>query len=590
MENLPNTLPSFAWHFIKKHKLAFFVFFTAPLLSIAEAVVMPYAFKMVIDAFTYYDQNRAMIMEAITFPIYLIVGSWCVLIIGCRLQEWWQIFLFPKVEADMRMCVTKHVINHSYTYFSNNLSGNIANKIADIPRVMDALSTALRWQVISTFGVIAATLVMAFLISATIALIIAFWVMIDIMVSLCFVRYINTASTQNAEDKSELSGRIVDTITNILSTKLFAKKYHELQYIQTSQLKEQRSNIKIKGRMLVFHTAVDWPVTVMWGVLGYVLIDFWQAELITTGDMVFIFSAIWGIMFRLWFLGEALAGMFKDYGTGAQALTILLKPHDIIDKVDEKILRVPHGCIQLKNVVFQYNADKTIFNNKTITIEAGEKVGLVGFSGSGKTTFVHLLLRFFDIQSGTITIDGQNIAEVTQDSLRKNIAMIPQDPSLFHRSLMDNIRYGNLEASDEEVIQVAKKAHCHDFIEQLPEKYETQVGERGIKLSGGQRQRIAIARAMLKQAPILILDEATSALDSITERHIQAALRNLSKAQTTIVIAHRLSTLSDMNRILVFDDGKIIEDGTHEALLALNGHYTKMWNMQMDGFLPEKNN
>ncbi|MDP3641171.1 MAG: ABC transporter ATP-binding protein, partial [Alphaproteobacteria bacterium] len=353
---------------------------------------------------------------------------------------------------------------------SNNLSGNIANKIADIPRVIDSLSTALRWQVISAFGVIVATLIIAFSISHIIALIIGLWVLIDILVSLSFVRYINTANTQNAEDKSDLSGRIVDTITNILSTKLFAKRYHELQNIQYSQLNEQRSNIKVKRRMLVFHTAVDWPVTIMWGFLGYILIDFWKAERITTGDMVFIFNAIWGIMFRLWFLGEALAGMFKDYGTGAQALSVLLKPHDITDTMNAKALTVPHGCIEFQDVHFQYNEHKTIFHNKTMTIKPGEKVGLVGFSGSGKTTFVHLLLRFFDIQSGTITIDGQNIAEVTQDSLRENIAMIPQDPSLFHRSLMDNIRYGNMDASDEDVIQAAKQAHCHEFIEQLPEK------------------------------------------------------------------------------------------------------------------------
>lgn len=339
--------------------------------------------------------------------------------------------------------------------------------------------------------------------------------------------------------------------------------------------------------MLVFHTFVDFPVTVMWGFMGYVLIDFWQTEKITTGDMVFIFNAIWGIMFRLWFLGEALAGMFKDYGTGSQALTILLKQHEIKDKPNAEVLDAPNGSIKLKEVNFQYNKHKNIFINKSIAIKPGEKVGLVGFSGSGKTTFVHLLLRFFDIQSGTITIDGQNIVEVTQDSLRANIAMIPQDPSLFHRSLMDNIRYGNMDATDEDVIQAAKQAHCHDFIEQLPEKYNTEVGERGIKISGGQRQRIAIARAMLKRAPILILDVATSALDSVTERHIQAALRNLSKKQTTIVIAHRLSTLADMNRILVFDDGNIIEDGTHEELLTLNGHYASMWNMQANGFLPE---
>ena len=587
MEILPTTLHSFAWHFIKKHKLAFFVFFTAPLLSISEAVIMPYAFKIAIDAFSQYDQNRSMIMEALTLPIYMIVGSWCTLIIGCRLQEWWQTSVLPKVESDIRMSVTKYVINHSYTFFSNHLSGNIANKIADIPRVIDTLSTALRWHVIASFSVIVATLIMALTISPIIASIIGLWVVVDILVSLSFVRYINTVSRQNAEDKSQLSGRIVDTIANILSTKLFVKRYQDLQNIQKFQDKEQHSNRKAKWRILVFHTFVDWPVTVMWGFMGYVLIDFWQTERITTGDVVFIFNAIWGIMFRLWFLGEALAGMFKDYGVGTQALNILLEPHDITDKANAKVLDAPHGSIQLKNVYFQYNENKNTFRNKTIAIKPGEKVGLVGFSGSGKTTFVHLLLRFFDIQSGEISIDGQNIADVTQDSLRDNIAMIPQDPSLFHRSIMDNIRYGNMDATDEEVIRASKRAHCHEFIEQLPEKYETQVGERGIKLSGGQRQRIAIARAMLKRAPILILDEATSALDSVTERHIQSALRNLSTSQTTIVIAHRLSTLSDMNRILVFDDGKIVEDGSHDALLKLNGHYASMWNMQANGFLPE---
>lgn len=245
MEQLPNTLPRFTWHFIKQHKLAFFVFFTAPLLSIAEAVVMPYAFKIAVDAFAHYDQNRAMIMEAISFPIYLIVGAWCTLIIGCRLQEWWQTTVLPKVESDIRMSVTKYVINHSYTYFSNQLSGNIANKIADIPRVIDSLLGALRWQVISSFGVIVATLIMAFAISPIIAFIIGLWVVIDILVSLSFVRYINTTSKQNAEDKSQLSGRIVDTITNILSTKLFAKRYQELQHIQKIQTKEQHSNIKV---------------------------------------------------------------------------------------------------------------------------------------------------------------------------------------------------------------------------------------------------------------------------------------------------------------------------------------------------------
>lgn len=238
-------------------------------------------------------------------------------------------------------------------------------------------------------------------------------------------------------------------------------------------------------------------------------------------------------------------------------------------------------------VNFQYVNNVPLFQNKHVLIKAVEKVGLVGFSGSGKSTFTNLVLRLFDLSSGQITIDHQNIREVMQESLRENIALIPQDISLFLHTLMDNIRYGSIDASDDEVIEASKKAHCHKFISQLPDQYQSLVGERGIKLSGGQRQRIAIARAVLKKAPILILDEATSVLDSVTEKYIQEALRPLMAGKTTIVIAHRLSTLSEMDRVLVFDKGQIIEDGTHDELMLLNGHYAKMWHMQAGGFLPE---
>jgi len=251
-------------------------------------------------------------------------------------------------------------------------------------------------------------------------------------------------------------------------------------------------------------------------------------------------------------------------------------------------LVVKKGTIEFENVSFRYHKGRDIFLDKSLTIKGGEKVGLVGFSGSGKTTFVNLILRFFDVDEGRILIDGQNIADATQDSLRAQIAMIPQDTSLFHRTLMENIRYGKLDATDEEVIDASKRGHCHEFIMQLEEGYESLVGERGIKLSGGQRQRITVARAILKNAPILILDEATSALDSITEKYIKESLADLMRGRTTIVIAHRLSTLADMDRILVFKDGHVIEDGNHSALITLDGHYAKLWNMQAGGFLPEE--
>lgn len=274
-------------------------------------------------------------------------------------------------------------------------------------------------------------------------------------------------------------------------------------------------------------------------------------------------------------------------GNLEQSLKIILSPIKVNDCENATELQVKNGEIIFNDVSFGYG-EKPLFKNQNVTINPFEKVGLVGYSGSGKTTFVNLILRIYDLNSGTITIDGQNIKNVTQDSIRKNIALIPQDATLFHRTLMENIKYGKPEATESEIFEAAKKAFAHDFILSLEKKYDSMVGERGIKLSGGQRQRIAIARAFLKNSPILILDEATSQLDSVTENVIQKSLTELMKNKTTVVIAHRLSTLLQMDRILVFDKGTIVQDGTHADLLSKPGLYKNLWNAQVGGFLPDK--
>jgi len=360
------------------------------------------------------------------------------------------------------------------------------------------------------------------------------------------------------------------------------KKQYLSQYVNESQIKDEA----LQWHMLKIKILQGTSVTLLFGSMLAVLIYAYERNLVTVGDFAFILSLSMTIMQGLWYLATHFLTFSQELGICHQALSIINVPHEIVDKPSAKNLKVNKGEITFEHVFFNYERGKKVFKDKSLIIQGGQKVGLVGFSGSGKTTFASLILRFFEVSSGRILIDGQDIAEVTQDSLHTQIAIIPQDPMLFHRSLIENIRYGRLEATDEEVIEASKKAHCHEFVELMPEGYNTLVGERGLKLSGGQRQRIAIARAILKNAPILILDEATSALDSVIERKIQEGLTYLMKNRTTLVIAHRLSTLSDMDRILVFMGGQVVEDGTHEGLLAKGSHYAKLWEMQAGGFLP----
>jgi len=316
------------------------------------------------------------------------------------------------------------------------------------------------------------------------------------------------------------------------------------------------------------------------------MILYWTQGKISTGEVIQIFNTTWNLIFILWFSGEEMPQFFQSIGIASQALTVMQDPQDVQDSPHSTDLKITDGEIVFENVSFYYE-DRKLFQNKDVHIKGGEKVGLVGYSGSGKSTFINLILRFYPLKNGKILIDGQDIAHIKLTSLREQIALIPQDPSLFHRTLKENIAYGRIDATDSEIFEAAKKAHCQEFIQQLPDGYDTMVGERGMKLSGGEKQRVAIARAMLTTAPILILDEATSALDSVTEDYIQDSLESLTKDRTTIIIAHRLSTLSKMDRILVFDQGKIIEEGSHTELLAKGGYYAKMWQRQAGGFLPD---
>ena len=317
----------------------------------------------------------------------------------------------------------------------------------------------------------------------------------------------------------------------------------------------------------------------------YLLIKLWLKGQISTGTVVLIQTYMITIYEKLWDLSNAMMKFTKSAAEMKEVVEIFETVPDIEDPKNPEKLNMTKGHLVFNNVSFSYKNGQEVFSNFSIDIAPGERIGLVGHSGAGKSTFTNLILRFSDVSAGGVTIDGQDIRNVTQDDLRSVISYVPQESILFHRTIRENIAYGKDNATDEDVIEVAKKAYAHDFIEKLPYKYETYVGERGVKLSGGERQRVAIARAMIKDAPILILDEATSSLDSVSETYIQKAFDELMKNKTTIVIAHRLSTISKMDRIIVLEDGKITEQGTHADLIARGGDYADLWNHQVGGFI-----
>jgi len=392
----------------------------------------------------------------------------------------------------------------------------------------------------------------------------------------------------HASAESVVAGQLVDCITNNSNVRIFSKRDYEISRIHKFLLVSEKAYQKKELFLLVLNCIQGFFIAIMMGFAVYFLVYLYGKDLISIGDFALILGISMELGHMMWYTMSRVDEFNQAIGKCKQCLATLMTCPNITDRVDALDLLVQHGQITFDKVKFHYKGIKPIFEDKTVVIEAGQKVGLVGYSGSGKSTFASLILRLYEVTEGRVLIDEYDIKDITQDSLRRNIALIPQDPSLFHRSIMDNIRYGRTDATDEEVIEAAKSAHAHEFISKLPEGYQSLVGERGVKLSGGQRQRIAIARAILKKSPILILDEATSQLDSVTESYIQESLAALMQGKTTIVIAHRLSTLLHMDRILVFDKGKIVEDGTHSKLLKSGGLYKTLWDAQVGGFLPDK--
>lgn len=586
--DLPHTYKCFIWHFIKKQKWKFLAITVASFSLALSNNLIPYLYKLLIDQMVQFTGDKTHAVQALmpTFIIWLI--AWACTDGLYRLMGWLFVYTYPTLDADIRLTMFNYMTRHSYDYFANHFAGNVSNKISDMVSSTHKILGSLQSLIIPGILSVITAICIFLSINLYFALLVVIWISIHTAICIFIAKKCCHYSNIHAQARSQLTGKIVDIFTNIINVKLFSRRLYEFQRIQAEQageqLKNKRASMMVEWmRLAQTISGIIFPG----GLMTFYTIYAWQQNLLSIGDVILILTITMNIVHLTWMVGSELPHLFRELGVCQQALTIMQAPHDICEQSDAQELIVKQGHIEFDNVSFYYAKENKVFKNINVTIEPGTKVGIVGFSGSGKSTFVNIIMRFFDIAAGEIRIDGTNIADVKLDSLRRNISMIPQDPTLFHRTLEDNIRYGKLNASFDEIVMAAKQAYCHDFIQALPNGYQTLVGERGIKLSGGQRQRIAIARAILDNAPILILDEATSALDTFTEKHIQKALTFLMQERTTIVIAHRLSTLADMDRILVFDNGQIIEDGSHKQLLKAKGHYANMWSLQAGGFLPE---
>lgn len=592
----PSTLFAFCRHYTKGMELSLVLMsVSAALLAILEVSLFSYMGQLVDWLGTYTPQTlfEEQKTELIKMAVVLLVILPIVVFFHSAILHQALLGNYP---MSIRWSAHRYLLRQSVSFYQNEFAGRIATKVMQT-------SLAVREAVMKLLDVLMYIVVyfgaMVFLVAEAdwrLMLPLLVWVIIYAAIQMYFVPKLKKIASSQADARSEMTGRIVDSYTNISTIKLFSYTQREEQYAKQSMdvfLQPVYKQMRLVTSLNFAINSLNYLLVFSVAALSLYL---WSLSAISAGSIAVAVS----LSLRLngmaqWIMWE-ISSLFENIGTATDGMKTLSTPIKVDDKPDAKTLNVSKGDIAFSNVHFNYGkaANETnrgpVMNGLNLHIKPGEKIGLVGRSGAGKSTLVNLLLRFYDTDSGTIKIDGQNITDVSQESLRRYIAMVTQDTSLLHRSVKDNILYGRPDASEAEMLSAAKQAKALEFISDLEDSkgnkgFDAQVGERGVTLSGGQRQRIAIARVLLKNAPILILDEATSALDSEVEAAIQASLDDLMTGKTVIAIAHRLSTIAQMDRLIVLDEGRVVEQGSHEALIAQNGIYAGLWAHQTGGFI-----
>lgn len=573
------------WRGIQAAKWAFFISLILFLANQLITLFVPLYYKKFFDVIgsSANPLNDApFLLKIVTTVLVLHLIAWLIWRFAVLLINITQ----PRVMARLKQNSFNYLMRHSHSFFTDNFGGSLVQKVNRFSRAFESLSDTLIFNFLPlAVSVIGSIWIISF-IAPTVAVVMGVWVIVVMIASTLFSSWKLKYDELSAESDSKTTSYLADSITNNNAVIFFTGHHHEsMGFKQVSD--DQAKKIFLSWQLADIMDAVQGILIVLVEFfIFYFAIKYWELGTITIGTFVLAQTYVLNVAYQLWGLSRNIRTTYQNFADSKEMVEILLKPHEVSDLPEAKELEIEKGEIVFRDVSFGFKSQDKILNDLNLTIKPKQKVALVGHSGSGKTTFVRLIMRLYNLNGGQILIDNQDISKVTQTSLREKVSFVPQDPVLFHRTLLENIRYGRREASDEEVREAARLAHCDDFIENLPLKYDTMVGERGIKLSGGERQRVAIARAILKKAPILIFDEATSSLDSYSESLIQDALENLMKDCTTIVIAHRLSTVKKMDRIIVMDKGLVVEDGTHEELINNgSGLYKKLWDLQVGGFL-----
>jgi len=579
------------WQHAKRYKRSMlFIYPTMVVAQLAEDMLSPLLISVILTSLAKGDTSKLTFDKL--WPIVLaIIGLeltghllWNVIVrIFWRTQD--------AIMRDLNMTVFDHINKMSYRFFSDRFAGSLVNQTNKFVGSFERLTDPLTWNV---FKLLVSLFFTAVILAPRAPIVVVAILGISAIYAPIvwkFRRKQVPYTRKWAEAETNRTGQLADTISNILAVKSFSNEKLERQRMQARVDEVHHRSLDtmdINMRQELVTGAVQRSINIAVVILSVTLA---VKGYIAIGTIYLALTYTTAILRRLWDLNNTFRQFTRVFGDASDMTEILEINPEIADPVSPTKLQASDGVVDFDNVTFWYPDLKTkdaLFESFNLHINSGEKIGLVGPSGGGKTTITKLVQRFMDIQEGSITIDGQNIADVLQDDVRSAITYVPQEPLLFHRSLAENIAYGKINATKDEIVIAAKKANAHEFIESLPEGYDTLVGERGVKLSGGQRQRVAIARAMIKDAPILVLDEATSALDSESEKLIQKALWELMEGRTTIVIAHRLSTIQHMDRIIVLDNGNIAEEGTHKELVSKkNGLYARLWAHQSGGFLED---